>query len=82
MPRQPSECIIITEHHPTPRDYPLLIGCGEHDIPMELTIVELWNQTEANASVAILPGAGHCANMDVPDLFNRTLHQFFTNGSL
>jgi pimeloyl-ACP methyl ester carboxylesterase len=49
---------------------------------MELTIVELWKKTEANASVAILPGAGHCANMDVPDLFNRTLHQFFTNGSL
>ena len=73
---------MVNVHTPTPRDYPLLIGCGEHDIPMELTIVELWKKTEANASVAILPGAGHCANMDVPDLFNRTLHQFFTNGSL
>lgn len=33
------------------RPYPLLIGCGQYDIPMELIIFD---------------GAGHCVNMDVP----------------
>ena len=73
---------MVNVHAPTPRDYPLLIGCGEHDIPMELTVVNQWKQTEDSASVTVLPGAGHCANMDVPELFNSTLHQFFQNGSL
>lgn len=73
---------MVNVHAPTPRVYPLLIGCGEHDVPMALTVVELWKKTESNASVAILPGAGHCANMDVPNLFNHTLHHFFQNGSL
>lgn len=73
---------MVNIHAPTPREYPLLIGCGEHDVPMELAVVKLWKQSEPNASVTILEGAGHCANMDVPDLFNRTLHQFFEKGTL
>lgn len=64
------------------RNYPLLIGCGEHDIPMEHTAVKMWKDTEPDASVVILEGAGHCANMDVPDLFNNTLHKFFENGKV
>ena len=59
-----------------PRNYPLLIGCGEHDIPMELTAVEMWKSTEQDASVAIFDGAGHCVNMDVPDEFNKVLESF------
>lgn len=67
---------------PKERDYPLLIGCGEHDVPMEHTAVKMWKNTEPDASVVILKGAGHCANMDVPDLFNETLCRFFENGKL
>ena len=61
---------------------PLLIGCGEHDIPMELTAVEIWKNTEQDASVAIFDGAGHCVNMDVPDKFNKVLKEFFEKGKV
>lgn len=67
---------------PEPRTYPLLIGCGEHDIPMELTAVEIWKNTEQDASVAIFDGAGHCVNMDVPDKFNKVLKEFFEKGKV
>lgn len=65
-----------------PRKYPLLIGCGEHDIPMEHTAVKMWDDTEQGASLVIFEGAGHCVNMDVPDLFNETLDNFFKNGKV
>lgn len=64
------------------RNYPLLIGCGEHDIPMEHTAVKMWKDTEKDASVVIYEGAGHCVNMDVPDLFNNTLHTFLIKGKV
>lgn len=67
---------------PKKRNYPLLIGCGEHDVPMEHTAVKMWKSTEPDAGVVILNGAGHCANMDVPELFNDTLHKFFENGKI
>lgn len=28
------------------RNYPLLIGCGEYDIPMEITAVSMWKENE------------------------------------
>lgn len=62
---------------PQVRNYPLLIGCGEHDIPMELEVVKMWKSSEQNAQVAIFKNAGHCVNMDVPDDFNKTMHDFF-----
>lgn len=59
-----------------PRRYRLLVGCGEHDIPMELDIVREWAAREGCAEV-ILPGAGHCANMDRPNEFNECLETFW-----
>ena len=67
---------------PEPRNYPLLIGCGEYDIPMELTAGEMWKNTEQDASVAIFDGAGHCVNMDVPDKFNKILKEFLEKGKV
>ncbi len=59
------------------RSYPLLIGCGQYDIPAELTAVELWKKREPACRTVIFDGAGHCVNMDVPQQFNRTLEEFF-----
>ena len=73
---------MVNVHRPSPRNYPLLIGCGAHDIPMELAVVKLWKEKEPAASVAILEGAGHCANMDVPELFDQTLHKFLVEGNV
>lgn len=61
------------------RNYPLLIGCGAFDIPAEHTAVDLWKAHEPDCSVAILEHAGHCANMDAPNEFNKVLDAFFTN---
>lgn len=73
---------MVNVHKPEPKAYPLLIGCGEYDIPAAHTAVKMWGETEPNAYVVVLEGAGHCANMDVPDAFNRTLQLFFENGKL
>ena len=62
---------------PHKRTYPLLIGCGEHDIPTEITAVKMWKQDEPEAYMVILKDAGHCVNMDVPQAFNQLMHQFW-----
>ncbi len=62
-----------------PREYPLLIGCGQHDIPMELSAIELWKKNEPACKVVLFEGAGHCVNMDVPQQFNQVLEEFWTS---
>lgn len=73
---------MVNVRQATPRDYPLLIGCGEHDIPMELSAVEMWKENEPECKLVIFQGAGHCVNMDVPQQFNKTLEEFWTNAGL
>lgn len=68
---------MINVRQATPRKYPLLIGCGEHDIPMELSAVEMWKKTEPECRLIVFDGAGHCVNMDVPDLFNAAMEKFW-----
>lgn len=64
--------------HPTKkRDYPLLIGCGKYDIPMELQAVEMWKKSEPEAKTVIFDNAGHCVNMDAPEEFNRVMEAFW-----
>lgn len=59
------------------RSYPLLIGCGASDIPMEIRAVRMWAESEPDAVVQIFEGAGHCVNMDVPQAFNEALEAFW-----
>lgn len=68
---------MVNRHKTRKRDYPLLAGCGEHDIPSELELVKAWAASEENCQTVILEGAGHCANMDVPDAFNRIMEEFW-----
>ncbi len=58
------------------RGYPLLIGCGEFDIPAESEIVAEWAAKE-NCGYVIIRGAGHCCNMDKPSEFNSALEKFW-----
>lgn len=67
---------MVNVHAPQPRTYPLLIGCGEQDIPMELEALRMWKESEPECRMIILPGAGHCANMDAPLAFNQILEDF------
>ncbi len=68
---------LVNAHPAVKRSYPLLIGCGQHDIPSALSAVEMWQKNEPNCETVILKGAGHCANLDVPQQFNQTLEAFW-----
>ncbi|XCP84476.1 alpha/beta hydrolase [Roseburia hominis] len=68
---------MVNVRQTAPRDYPLLIGCGEHDIPSELSAIEMWKKSEPECSMVIFRGVGHCVNMDVPQQFNKTLEEFW-----
>ncbi len=68
---------LVGKHEPRPRSYPLLIGCGEHDLPMELDAVRAWATAEPGSEVLVVEGAGHCANMDAPERFNEALARFW-----
>lgn len=72
---------MVNARHMAPRKYPLLIGCGRHDIPAELSAIEMWKKNEPECKVVIFEGAGHCVNMDVPQQFNKTLEEFWTSES-
>lgn len=67
---------MINVRQAKPRKYPLLIGCGEFDIPMELSAVEMWKKNEPECGVIIFEGAGHCVNMDKPNEFNAAIEKF------
>lgn len=71
---------MVNTHRTKERPYPLLIGCGKFDIPMELSAVEKWKDTEPHCKNVIFEHAGHCVNMDVPDEFNKTMDKFWKNG--
>ncbi len=67
---------LINKFENKQRNYKLLVGCGEHDIPIEIDIVDKWAESEQCAKI-ILQGAGHCANMDNPQEFNACLLNFW-----
>lgn len=66
---------LVNKYPQKQRQYKLLVGCGEHDIPMEIEIVDEWAERE-NCDKVIISGAGHCANMDNPQEFNACLEEF------
>ncbi len=70
---------MVNVRQAAPREYPLLIGCGQHDIPTELSAVEMWKKNEPKCKTFIFQDAGHCVNMDVPQQFNKVLEEFWTS---
>ena len=66
----------ILDKKPRTLIQPLLIIVGEHDQPVILDNARIWQKREPNASLHIIPEAGHCANMDNPAEFNRELSTF------
>ena len=58
---------------------PLLIVTGEHDLPIILSSAQDWQKRELDARLQVIPAAGHCANMDNPEVFNRVLGEFLTS---
>lgn len=68
---------MVNKHDTQPRNYGLMIGCGEHDISAAQPISEKWHESEPGSKLFIVPGAGHLVNMDAPDLFNDKMKEFF-----
>ena len=70
---------MVNKHQTGKRNYPLLIGCGNFAIPMELKAIKQWKISEPNCKVVIFQNAGHCVNMDVPQEFNMVMENFWTS---
>ncbi|MCX8060979.1 MAG: alpha/beta hydrolase [Anaerolineales bacterium] len=55
---------------------PLLIMVGEYDLPVVFDYARAWHARQPLTELRVILKAGHCANMDNPQEFNRTLSQF------
>jgi pimeloyl-ACP methyl ester carboxylesterase len=55
---------------------PTLVVSGELDIPSFLMMAEAYAKTLPNARRAIVPGAGHLANVEKPEEFNALFLDF------
>jgi len=38
---------------------------------------KMWHDTEPNSQMIVFENAGHCVNMDVPDVFNIIMENFW-----
>lgn len=70
---------MVNVHQTPQRNYPILIGCGEHDDPTAVEAVRQWKEHEPDCQTIIFENAGHCVNMDVPETFNSALEKFWAN---
>jgi pimeloyl-ACP methyl ester carboxylesterase len=57
---------------------PTLVVAGEYDHPDILAIASLLAERIENARAVVIPGAGHMANLDAPEEFNRLVLGFLT----
>jgi pimeloyl-ACP methyl ester carboxylesterase len=55
---------------------PLFILVGEKDREVSVEAAERWHRAVEGSRFAVIPEAGHCANMDRPDAFNSMLTAF------
>jgi len=69
----------ILDKTPHALPQPLLIITGEHDQPIILSNAQDWQKRGPNARLQIIPQAGHCANMDNPQAFNRIVAEFLAS---
>lgn len=58
------------------RNYPLLIASGSDENPILLDLILDWHKREPASQFTRFRGAGHLANMDAPELFNKTYEAF------
>lgn len=56
-----------------------LVVVGDEDLPDFHTIADLLATRIPRARKVVLPGAGHMANMDAPDAFNRVVLEFLAS---
>ena len=57
-------------------DVPVLIVCGDRDVPAILLAADAMEESIPRARKVILHDAGHLPNMERPDAFNEALKAF------
>jgi len=57
-------------------NYPFMIMVGDNDIELAKQTSLNWHKSEPTSMYFLIKGAGHCANMDNPDDFNRYVFDF------
>lgn len=58
------------------RNYSLLILSGDKDIELAKIMSKKWHDYEPTSKFYMIKNAGHCANMDNPNDFNRIVMSF------
>lgn len=61
-----------------PMTYPFLILCGDYDHQLAQDAARELHALEPGSKYARIPDAGHCANIDNPDIFNTVLDDFLS----
>lgn len=67
---------IVKQRDPIVRNHPLLILSGDNDIELAKRISKKWHVNEPTSIFHEIENAGHCANMDNADEFNRIVMSF------
>ena len=67
---------IIKQRDNIDRNYPLLILSGDNDIELARRMSRKWHDHEPTSKFYEIENAGHCANMDNADEFNRIVMSF------
>lgn len=67
---------VIKERDNIIRNYPLLILSGDKDIELAKRMSNKWHDNEPASKFYMIENAGHCANMDNSNDFNRIVMSF------
>jgi pimeloyl-ACP methyl ester carboxylesterase len=70
---------VIQKRDGVPRTYPLLLACGDQDLPLAHNAARAWHAADPGSALQFIKDAGHCANMDQPEAFNAALASFLTD---
>ena len=58
--------------------HPCLIMTGDEDVLVPPANAQVLADRLPNARLVLLPGAGHCAHIQVPDAYNKAILDFLT----
>jgi 3-oxoadipate enol-lactonase len=58
------------------QNHPLLILSGEKDLELAIRMSKKWHEENPYSQFHLIENAGHCANMDDPEAFNRIVMNF------
>jgi len=67
---------VLQERKNSIRNYPLLILSGDKDIELAKRMSKKWHESSPGSEFYEIANAGHCANMDNAEVFNKLVMDF------